>query len=487
MKTQGLTRSALMFLAVASISLALSNTAVMAENVDCTIGSQQMIVIDTNGDHTPNPGASSSNDAYLAADYDQAKKTLRVWAEGGVGIYPQMTGSYREAWFYQYNSADSSFSETSGSGGVSSFNGYHDELMMRFEPSKTEGSTTFNKFEFYWLNGNQGQNHDYPKLRWNAGDKAATLTFKDNDGDGYYDTAEGEIFLNYLHPWLTSLLIDEALEYYPSENDRQYLVLREKAYVYQVNPFQQIGPFDVFIPVRDGEIIDLECGGDDLLAMTRAVSGEEGYRYYLPYFEAGGTLFTGVALNNTNPSEAAAAAVTVYSQDGTKLERSEISLPAMGQASLVAGKGLDDKGWILVESNRKLAGLCFIADSSQGYLMFDITLIPELSTLLHVPHVAQDKTWDTDIYICNPNGQEVIVTLTFRNTGGQVIATKNVAIPANGSGAYQVGELLGEGLGSVALEADPSGPGGIAAFAVYYNGENVPGGMAKSGISAVSP
>ncbi len=50
-----------------------------------------------------------------------------------------------------------------------------------------------------------------------------------------------------------------------------------------------------------------------------------------------------------------------------------------------------------------------------------------------------------------------------------------------------MGTELGEGSGSVEIDTTKSGTDGVAAFAVYFNGENVEGGMAKAGISAVAP
>ncbi|OQX27019.1 MAG: hypothetical protein BWK80_07415 [Desulfobacteraceae bacterium IS3] len=209
------------------------------------------------------------------------------------------------------------------------------------------------------------------------------------------------------------------------------------------------------------------------------------YSYYLPYFtELSGT-WTGLGLRNSDSAEAAHVSVIVYGQNGNPAATTEKILAPGGQDAFVAGSGKGNEGWIRVNSDRPLTGLCFFGTTGEGSHMADITLIPDLSKILHVPHVGQNYQWDTAIMVCNPNPVAASVTLTFRDKDGQAISPRSYTIPADGSAAYNVSDLTGNTEyvnGSVELSADQ----GIAAFALYTD-LKWNKGMSFAGISAVIP
>ncbi len=209
------------------------------------------------------------------------------------------------------------------------------------------------------------------------------------------------------------------------------------------------------------------------------------YSYYLPYFVEGGDNWTGVALQNPDNTDSADVSVIVYDQEGNPSEPDRRTLAPGGQDAYVVGAGMGKEGWIQVNSDHPLTGLCFFGTIGQNSHMADITLIPELSKTLHVPHVGQNYQWDTDIMICNPNPAETAVTLTFRDKNGNALSPKNYTLRANGSGRYSLAGLVGNTEyvnGSVEISANQ----GVAAFALYtdlkYNE-----GMSFAGISAVIP
>ncbi|MBN2539705.1 MAG: hypothetical protein JXB09_06625, partial [Deltaproteobacteria bacterium] len=117
--------------------------------------------------------------------------------------------------------------------------------------------------------------------------------------------------------------------------------------------------------------------------------------------------------------------------------------------------------------------------------MADITLIPELSTNLIVPHVAQDDNWDTTLYISNPNNSGATVILAYVDQSGAALYTRDYAIPANGSGIYELSDLLDgdqASNGSVQVTANR----GVAAFALFYDTETR-GGSCYAAVNAVDP
>lgn len=212
------------------------------------------------------------------------------------------------------------------------------------------------------------------------------------------------------------------------------------------------------------------------------------HEYYLPYYTGMDGRWTGVALRNCSTTAVANTTVTVYKSDGTTLATQMNALNASGQKAFMAGAGAKAEGWIKVVSDQALTGLCFVGNGGSPPLMFDITLISELSMLLHIPHVAQSETtpvWDTTIMLCNPNSSQASVTLKYTDENGTVTRTAARTIPALGSGKYPLADILqGDTCtrGSVQVESNI----GVAGFALYENTSD-PGHVSYAGISAVKP
>ena len=208
------------------------------------------------------------------------------------------------------------------------------------------------------------------------------------------------------------------------------------------------------------------------------------YNYYFPYFIAGSDYWYGVGLRNCSDSQNASVSAVVYDQNGNIITTESETLPARGQNAWVVGAGLQDEGWVKVNSNQPLTGLCFLGAAGYANYMADITLIHTLSQTLYVPHVAQDSEWDTTILVCNPNNSSTTVTLTFVDTQGNALYTNTHTISGNGSGKYELFELV-EGTEQPRGSVEISASQGIAAFALYTNLKW--GGYCYSGISAVDP
>jgi len=233
------------------------------------------------------------------------------------------------------------------------------------------------------------------------------------------------------------------------------------------------------------------AGGSVTRSVTITVEVPESHSYYIPYYRGDDEYVTAVALRNSSGTNVAHVTVTVYDQGGSIIETEVLDpvLSARSQRAYVLRRDLQTEGWIRVDSDQKLTGFSWAAklgDDSWPINMADVTLIPELSTTLIVPHVAQDDNWYTTIYVSNPNNSRTTVTLTYVDQSGMERYTMDYYIPANGSGAYELSDLLGAGEqasdGSVEITANR----GVAAFALYYDTETR-GGTCYAGISAVDP
>ncbi len=218
-------------------------------------------------------------------------------------------------------------------------------------------------------------------------------------------------------------------------------------------------------------------------AMVPETPGLGSYTYYIPYFLADSDYWTGAGLRNG--SGTASASVTVYgmSDGGSVLGSQTKTIPAEGQTAFMMNPG---EGWVKVSSDQPLTGLGFVAMVHDDKLMFDIPFVSQPATTLYIPHVAQDATWDTTVFVCNPNGSQTTMYLTFFDATGMVVkVSQGYILPANGSGKYPLSVFLGASAsydkGSVQITATQ----GVAAFALYHNLKT--GDRSYAGISAVAP
>ena len=174
--------------------------------------------------------------------------------------------------------------------------------------------------------------------------------------------------------------------------------------------------------------------------------------------------------------------VQIYGNDGSYLTGTEKNLPAGGQTSFPLVTEAASTGWIYVNSHQPLNGLAFFSMHSDPLLMADIPFVSELMMELEVSHIAQNETWDTTIFLCNPQDQDVTATLRYITKDGTVAQTKNYTLPSKGSfscslaSAFTVGNGL-EGKVTISVSA------GIAAFALYSDTKS--GGSYYAGINAV--
>jgi len=229
---------------------------------------------------------------------------------------------------------------------------------------------------------------------------------------------------------------------------------------------------------------NLKTGDRSYAGISAEISqaaGQGSYSYYLPYVLADKDDWTGVGLRNGSETSSASVTVTCIRQNGTTFDSQAKTIPALGQTAFMMKPG---EGWAKVTSDEPLTGLGFIAMAYDDKLMFDIPFVSEPAKTLYIPHVAQDATWDTIVYVCNPNGSETTIYLTFVRSDGTVVTSKKYTLSPNGSGGYPLSGVVGGGSyssGSIEITASQ----GVAAFALYHNLKT--GDRSYAGISAVAP
>ncbi|MCK5679467.1 DUF1566 domain-containing protein, partial [bacterium] len=217
----------------------------------------------------------------------------------------------------------------------------------------------------------------------------------------------------------------------------------------------------------------------------------ENYNYYLPYFSSNPdeNLWTGLALASMG-YENDDISVTIRGESGLRLVHDiEISLQMDDQLALPLASEINGVGWIQVTARYPLSGLAFVGSE----YMADIPFIEDLSTSLVIPHIAQDKTWETSILICNPSTSSNQITIgnyykdlskeSVRESNNEGLELRKVikTVPETGSASFTLAELFGSDqpvTGMITLTAEKP----IAAFALYKNMKS--GGSYYAGINA---
>jgi PKD repeat protein len=228
-----------------------------------------------------------------------------------------------------------------------------------------------------------------------------------------------------------------------------------------------------------GDGIDQDCDGSDATCPIDYIPGP--YNYYLPYYSSVG-FWTGLGISNGNNTRATDLQATVYSNTGSVLNTEVKNIPAHGQMAFPVAEQLEKTGWIKVNSHEPLYGLAFLGGGN-AQLMADIPFAGKLSTCLVVPHIAQDNTWDTTIFICNPNDSQASITLKYFDTNGVEQKTVNHTISPQGSGKYPLSSDFSDKVplgGRIEISSNV----GVAGFALYTDVKG--GGRYYAGINADS-
>lgn len=205
------------------------------------------------------------------------------------------------------------------------------------------------------------------------------------------------------------------------------------------------------------------------------------YEYYAPYFKFDSSHWTGLAITNMDSDHAAQVDVTLYGSDGWALDSRRVDLEPKGQTAYVLDNGGDETGWIQVESTRKLAGLVFAGQTGTSGTMVDVPFTDKTHEKLILPHAAFDSSWDTTVYVANPNEFMASVTLTFHTTQGEEAGSVDLNIFGQASEEVPLSAIChGKQYPSGSVEIRSDEP--VCAFAIYSNAKI--GGKSAAGIAA---
>ena len=211
------------------------------------------------------------------------------------------------------------------------------------------------------------------------------------------------------------------------------------------------------------------------------------HKYFIPLFEYSENVLTGLGLSNSSVIDDANIRITVFDTEGDEIMTESVNILSDGQQTLVLYP--DDnaaRGWISVDSDQPLTGVCFMIATGAGTdnFMADIPLSRQKHRNLHVPHVSYDTAWDTTFFIANPNENAQTVYIDVVGSDGKAIVSRKDEIASNGCGQYSLSSLLGtrELMGG---KVKIFGADGLTAYALYTNIKT--GARSFAGISPMEP
>ncbi len=246
-------------------------------------------------------------------------------------------------------------------------------------------------------------------------------------------------------------------------------------------------------PAIDAAAADIPTGTVDALSLERVVDGNNDSKpqadigaleynsktwipLILPVLSSRMDEFVGLAMVNTS-AETAHVALTGFDVSGSQVGASyQKDVPGGSQFSILLSEALPGlkQGWVRITSNKPdLMSFSLLGNSGLSQ-MDGAELSSAISSKLLFPEIRAQATRDTQMYIVNPNAEDVGVVLTFHSTIRDYPLT--FTVKAHGSLAQAFSKTFGSYSGSggyLTIEAKDQKP--VFAMEIFSNGQSIAG------------
>ncbi|MFB3904538.1 MAG: S8 family serine peptidase [Acidobacteriota bacterium] len=245
-------------------------------------------------------------------------------------------------------------------------------------------------------------------------------------------------------------------------------------------------------PAIDAASSEFPSGSFDALSLERVVAGTAGGQpradigaleynsknwlpLILPVLSSGIDEFVGLAMVNSS-SETAHVELSGFNITGSTAGASyKKDIPAGSQFSILLSEALPNlkQGWVRITSN-KPDFMSFSLLGNNGLTKMDgAQLSNAISPRLLFPEIRGQASSDTQIYVVNPNADQVSVVLTFHTPGRNYTLTYTVN--AHGALVRSFSKTFGSYSGSGYLTVEAKAEKPLFAMEIFSNGKSLAG------------
>jgi hypothetical protein len=159
--------------------------------------------------------------------------------------------------------------------------------------------------------------------------------------------------------------------------------------------------------------------------------------------------WTGISLVNPSTTTGATLTLTAYAPDGTQIDQSSQSLPALnktvGMVNTLFNLDTSTRGWVRVTSTSPIIGMEILNADDPGEQAWGLAAVEAQvpGYNLYLPHQVVSSRWWTLLSLANPNSSTATPGLTALNDDGTVLKATTKSINSRGNIADYFKHLFG--------------------------------------------
>ncbi len=206
----------------------------------------------------------------------------------------------------------------------------------------------------------------------------------------------------------------------------------------------QRGSVEFTVPTGAASVLGLRFGGEAFTSVPAFESiPNSGSTKILPQFAFGGGFYTGIYLHNGG-SASAMVSVHFFNNDGTPMNVAALggttamtSIPANGIALLEAPNvGALQQGWARLILPEGVSGYGVFRQSVPGRADQEAVVPFAGSQRTRGTLIFDDAGLTTSVAVANPSEGPITITATAKSTGGAVLGTSTITLPARNKTAF---------------------------------------------------
>lgn len=241
----------------------------------------------------------------------------------------------------------------------------------------------------------------------------------------------------------------------------------------------QRGSVEFTVATGAASVLGLRFGGEAFTSVPAFESiPNSGSTRILPQLAFGGGFYTGIYLHNGG-SSSAVVNVHFFNNDGTPLNVTALggttamaSIPANGIALLEAPNvGALQQGWARIILPEGVSGYGVFRQSVPGRADQEAVVPFAGSQRTRGTLIFDDQGLTTSVAVANPSDGPITVTATAKGTGGAVLGTSTITLPARNKTAFTLRSNIGAVAGQRGSVEFAASGGSVSVLGLRFGGE----------------